>query len=116
MRWEGSVRVEAWLRGGGLAVIVGSGLLAAGCGGETTDVSQGVTSINKDLARQHVKLECPKTIDGGAGAVFTCTLTNTRNQQSTKMKLRVVKQGDKLAVAPANSKEYPKALQRIGAA
>ena len=105
------MRVDAWLG----CVAIG-GVLAAGCGGETTDVSQGVASINKDLARQHVKLDCPKTIDGGAGAVFTCTLTNTRNHQSTKMKLKVVKQGDKLAVAPANSKEYPKALERIGAA
>jgi hypothetical protein len=110
------VRVENGLRRGGLAAIAVGASLAAGCGGETTDVSQGVSSINKDLARQHVRLGCPKTVDGGAGAVFTCTLTNTRNHKSTKMKLKVVKQGDKLAVAPANSKEYPNALARIGAA
>jgi hypothetical protein len=104
------------LRGGGLAAVLAVGSLAAGCGGETTDVSQGVASINKDLARQKVRLSCPKSIDGGAGAVFTCTLTNTRNHQSTKIKLKVVKQGGKLAVAPVNAKAYPKALQRIGAA
>jgi hypothetical protein len=98
------------------AAVLAVGGLSAGCGGETTDVSAGVTSINKDLARQHVRLGCPKTIDGGAGARFTCTLTNTRNHQSTKMKLKVVKQNGKLAVAPADSQEYPKALHRIGAA
>jgi hypothetical protein len=110
------VRVDGWVRQGGMAAAVAAGALGAGCGGETTDVSQGVASINKDLARQSVRLGCPKTIDGGAGAVFTCTLTNTRNHQSTKMKLKVVKENGKLAVAPVNHKEYPKALQRIGAA
>ena len=107
--------MEAWLRRGGVAMALASAALVAGCGGETTDVSQGVASINKDLAARHVRLACPKTIDGGAGKVFNCTLTNTRTGKSTRMKLKVVKQNGKLAVAPATRKEFPAALARIGA-
>jgi hypothetical protein len=108
--------MKARWRSGGLAVALVSLVTAAGCGGETTDVSQGVDSINKDLAKQRLRLACPKTVKGGAGKVFTCTLTNTRNSKSTKMTLKVAKQNGKLAVAPVNGKEFPAALQRIGAA
>jgi hypothetical protein len=108
--------MKARWRSGGLAVALVSLATAAGCGGETTDVSQGVASINRDLAKQRLRLACPKTVNGGAGKVFTCTLTNTRNSKSTKMMLKVAKQNGKLAVAPVNGKEFPAALQRIGAA
>ena len=108
--------MKARWRSGGLAVALVSLATAVGCGGETTDVSQGVDSINKDLAKQHLRIACPKSVDGGAGKVFTCTLTNTRNSKSTKLRLKVTKQNGKLAVAPVNSKEFPAALQRIGAA
>jgi len=108
--------MKARWRSGGLAVALVSLATAAGCGGETTDVSQGVDSINKDLTKQRLRLACPKSVNGGAGTVFTCTLTNTRNNKSTKMKLKVTKQNGKLAVAPVNGKEFPAALQRIGAA
>jgi hypothetical protein len=108
--------MKARWRSGGLAVALVSLANAAGCGGETTDVSQGVDSINKDLAKQRLRLACPKSVNGGAGKVFPCTLTNTRNSKSTKMRLKVAKQNGKLAVAPVNGKEFPAALQRIGAA
>jgi hypothetical protein len=109
------VTVKARWWSGGLAVGVVSMATAVGCGGETTDVSQGVTSINKDLAKQRLRLACPKSVDGGAGKVFTCTLTNTRTGKSTKMRLKVAKQNGKLAVAPVDGKEFPKAVQRVGA-
>jgi hypothetical protein len=108
--------MKARWRSGGLAVVLVSLATAVGCGGETTDVSQGVDSINKDLAKQRLRLACPKSVNGSAGKVFTCTLTNTRNSKSTKMRLKVAKQNGKLAVAPVNGKEFPAALQRIGAA
>jgi len=104
-------------RGGGLAVALVSMAVAVGCGGEKTDVSQGVDNINKDLLNgQHVQLGCPKEIDGGEGAVFTCTLTNTRNKKSTKLKMKVTKQNGELAVDINSEKEFQKALERIGAA
>jgi hypothetical protein len=109
------VRVKARRWGGGLAVALVSMATVIGCGGETTDVSEGVDSINKDLSKQHLRLACPKSVNGGAGAVFTCTLTNTRTSKSTKMRLKVAKQNGKLAVAPVDGKEFPKAVQRVGA-
>jgi hypothetical protein len=109
------VAVKARWWSGALAVGLVSTATAIGCGGETTDVSQGVVSINKDLARQHLRLGCPKSVDGGAGKVFTCTLTNTRTGKKTTMRLKVAKQNGKLAVAPADGKEFPRAVQRVGA-
>jgi hypothetical protein len=108
------VRSKAWLRGGGLAVLA---VAAVGCGGETTDVSKGVANINKDLLNaQGVRLDCPKTVDGGAGTVFTCTIRNTRTKRSAKLRMKVAKQNDQLAVDIANEKEFRSALQKIGAA
>jgi hypothetical protein len=108
--------MKAGWRSGGIALALVSTATAMGCGGETTDVSRVVATFNKDLAPRHLRLACPKSIDGGAGAVFTCTLTNTRNQKRTKMRFKVAKQNGKLAVAPVNSKEFPSAVQRVGAA
>lgn len=108
--------VEAWLRRGALPAVLAAATVAAGCGGETIDVSKGVESINKTLTGQHVHLTCPKTVNGGAGKVFTCTLANTRNHQSTKLRLKVIKQKGQLTVVPVSNKEASKALQRIGAA
>jgi hypothetical protein len=88
---------------------------ALGCGGETTDVSQGVDSINNDLSKQHLRLTCPKSVNGGAGKVFPCTLTNTRTGKKTTMRLKVAKQNGKLAVAPVDAKEFPSAVKRVGA-
>ena len=102
---------------GGLAVVLASMAVAAGCGGEKTDVSQGVANINKDLLNgQSVRLGCPKEVDGGEGTVFTCTITNTRNKKSTKLKMKVTKQNGQLAVDINSEKEFQKALERIGAA
>jgi hypothetical protein len=103
-RWSGS-----------LAVALVSTAAAIGCGGETTDVSQGVASINRDLAKQRLRLACPKSVNGGAGKVFTCTLTNTRTGKKTPMRLKVAKQNGKLAVAPVDGREFPRAVQRVGA-
>ena len=109
--------VKAWWRGGSLAVVLVSMVAAFGCGSETTDVSQGVANINKDLLNgQGVQLDCPKEVEGAEGTVFTCTLTNRRNKQKTKMRMKVTKQGEDLAVDINSEKEFERALQKIGAA
>jgi hypothetical protein len=111
------VRYKAWWRGGGLAIAAVSLVAASGCGGETTDVSKGVANINKDLlSAQGVRLDCPKTVDGGAGTVFTCTIRNTKNKRSAKLRMKVAKQNGQLAVDIASEKEFRAALQKIGAA
>jgi hypothetical protein len=111
------VRHRAWLRGGGLAVVAASLVAASGCGGETTDVSKGVANINKDLLNaQNVRLDCPKTVDGGAGTVFTCTIRNTKTGRTAKLRMKVAKQNGQLAVDIANKKEFQEALKKIGVA
>ena len=79
-------------------------------------MSKGVANINKDLlSAQGVRLDCPKTVDGGAGTVFTCTIRNTKNKRSAKLRMKVAKQNGQLAVA-RQRKEFRAALQQIGAA
>lgn len=109
--------IGARLRGGPVAVVAVSAVAAAGCGGSTTDVSKGVSNLNKDVLRPlRAQLDCPKTVNGGAGATFTCTLRNTRNGKSAKLKMKVAKQGNSLAVDVANQNEFKQALKQIGAA
>jgi hypothetical protein len=98
-------------------VVAVSLMAATGCGGETTDVSKGVANINKDLlGAQGVRLDCPKTVDGGAGTVFTCTIKSSRTNKSAKLRMKVTKQNGQLAVDIASKKDFQTALRKIGAA
>jgi hypothetical protein len=100
-----------------IAAVAVSAAAAVGCGGSSTDVSQGVANLNKDVLRPlNAKLDCPKTVNGGAGAKFDCTLRNTRTGKSAKLKMTVAKQDGKLAVDVANQNEFKQALKQIGAA
>jgi hypothetical protein len=106
--------MKARWRSGGLAVALVS-LTTAGCGGSTTDVSQGVDSINKDLRPRGAQLQCPKEVNGAAGTVFSCTLVNPRNKKTAKVKMHVIKQNGQLAVAFVNEKSVQQTLIEIGA-
>jgi hypothetical protein len=97
--------------------VAASLVAVSGCGGESTDVSQGVANINKDLLNaQGVRLDCPKTVDGGAGTTFNCTIRNTKTKRSAKLRMKVAKQNGQLAVDIANESEFRAALKKIGAA
>ena len=96
----------------GVAVpLVVGAALAAGCGGEKTDVSKGVDELNRTFGTSGVKLDCPKTVDGGEGTEFDCTLSG--NGKSEKVKMKVVKQGDDLAVDAADQADFQKKLGTI---
>jgi hypothetical protein len=111
------VRHRAWWRGGGLAIVAVSLVATSGCGGETTDVSKGVANINKDLLNaQGVRLDCPKTVDGGAGTTFTCTIRNTKTKANARLRMKVAKQNGQLAVDIASEQEFRAALKKIGRA
>jgi hypothetical protein len=99
----------------GVLALAATGLVfVAACGGERTDVSAGVQKINDDLlAPQGAALECPKEIDGGEGAEFECTLKATEGDASSKVKMKVTKQGDALAVDVADQAAFSKALAGI---
>ena len=95
-----------------LAVTLAAGALA-GCG-STTDVSGGVEDTNKDLAAQGAKLECPKEVSGGEGTEFDCKMISSDGSKSIDVKLKVIKQGDDLALAPVSETEYNKAIGEVG--
>ena len=87
-----------------------------GCGGEVTDVSQGVESLNKEvLAQQNVELDCPDEVDGGEGATFDCTLKSTKSDKTADVKLKIVKEDGELAVDIADTQQFDKALAEVTA-
>ena len=97
-----------------LAPLVLVAAFAAGCGGEKTDVSQGVDELNQSFGGSGVKIDCPKEVDGGEGTKFDCTLEGTG--QSEKVELKVVKQGDDLAVDVADAADFQKKLATVAGA
>jgi len=94
------------------AVPVGLALLAAGCGGEKTDVTAGTEDFNKELQPQGITMECPKEVDGGENTQFECTLKG-KDGQSKKVQLKVVKDGEDLAVDVANKAEFDSAVKEL---
>lgn len=94
------------------AAPVGLALLAVGCGGSTTDVSAGTEDVNRQLEPQGVSLECPKEVDGGEGTEFDCTMKG-EGGKSKAVKLKVVKDGEDLAVDVANQTEFDSAIKEV---
>ena len=85
-----------------------------GCGGEKTDVSQGVDKLNSQiLAAQNAKLDCPKEVDGGEGATFDCTMKTTSGDASAPVKMKIVKENGSLAVDIADEAQFDKALAKV---
>ncbi len=95
------------------AVPVGLALIAAGCGGEKTDVSGGVDDYNQQLRPEGVSIDCPKEVNGGEGTTFDCTMKG-RGGQSKTVQLRVAKEGDDLVVAAANEAEFNASVKEVG--
>ncbi len=93
-----------------LCILAVVAAFVAGCGGEVTDVSEGVNQLNEQqLAQFNVELDCPDEVDGGEGTEFECTLKPTEGGgKSVKTKLKIVEEGGELAVTPVD----PAALGR----
>ncbi len=88
--------------------------VAVGCGGEKTDVSQGVDKLNSQiLAPQGVSLDCTKEVDGGDGATFDCTLKSEKGGESAPVKMKIVKEDGDLAVDIAERKQFEDALKKV---
>jgi hypothetical protein len=101
-------------RSGLLALAASSLVLVAGCGGTKTDVSAGVDEFNSAvLAAQGAELDCPKEIDGGEGTEFECDLNATEGEGSEKVKLKVTKEGDNLAVDVSDKDAFNEALATV---
>jgi hypothetical protein len=94
--------------------VAGAAMFLAACGGERTDVSQGVKNINDQvLTAQGASLDCPKEIDGGEGATFDCKLKGTETGKEADVKLKVTKQGEDLAVDIADQAAFQTALTEV---
>ena len=94
-----------------LAALCAAAAIAAGCGGEKTDVSGGVDELNQSFGQAGIKLNCPDEVDGGEGAEFDCTLEG--NGKKEDVKLKIVKQGDDLAVTPADQNDFSKKAAQV---
>ncbi len=90
-----------------LSVVLLAGLFAAGCGGQTTDISAAVDDTNKTLDGA-ATLSCPKEIDGGEGTKFDCKLKGKAGETAT-VNLKVGKD----SIAPVSEKEYVSALGKV---
>lgn len=95
-----------------LAVAVAA--FGAGCGGDVTDVSQGVDKLNSELLEpQGARLDCPDEVDGGEGASFDCTMRSTKGERSAPVTMRIVEEGGDLAVDLADEKQFDRALAQV---
>ena len=97
---------------GVFAPLVVVAALAAGCGGEKTDVSKGVDELNQSFGQSGVSIDCPKTVDGGEGTKFDCDLKG-KGGKTQKVQLKVVKQGGDLAVDIADQADFQKKLAQV---
>ena len=102
-------------RNGTLACAAAGMTLLVACGGETTDISEGVNQTNQDLAAQGAKLDCPKEVDGGEGTEFDCKMQNTDGSKSADVKLKVIKDGEELGLAAVDEAAYEQAIQEVTA-
>ncbi len=102
-------------RSAGLACAAAGMTLLVACGGETTDVSEVVNQTNQDLAAQGAKLDCPKEVDGGEGTEFDCKMQSTDGSKSTDVKLKVIKEGEELGLAPVDEAAFQKAVEEVAA-
>jgi hypothetical protein len=96
-----------------LATVVA--VVAAGCGGEKTDVSGGVDNLNERLTQQGIpaKLECPDEVDGGEGTDFECTLKANEGGKEQKLQMEIQKEGDDLVVDVKDQAAFEKALAAV---
>jgi hypothetical protein len=94
------------------AVPIGLALVAAGCGGEKTDVTAGTEDFNQELQPQGITMECPKEVKGGENTEFDCTLKGKGGESKT-VRLKVVKDGEDLAVDVADRAAYDSAVKQL---
>lgn len=96
-----------------LLAVLAAAAFAAGCGGERTDVSQGVEELNKILNQQGASLDCPDEIDGGEGATFDCTMKSTKGDVTAPVQMKIVKEGGELKVDQADAQQFREALEKV---
>src|SRR3954452_22162022 len=94
------------------SLVLAPAVLALGIAacGESTDISKATTNFNTRLSQLGLKISCPKTVDGGEGTTFDCTISGPGGSQKVQMK--VVKQGGNLAVDTNDKAQFKAALTK----
>jgi hypothetical protein len=90
-------------------------LLAAGCGGEKTDVTNGVDNLNERLTQQGIpaKLECPDEVDGAEGTEFDCELRASEGDRKQTIKMEISKEGDDYVVDVKDQPAFERAIVSV---
>jgi hypothetical protein len=90
-------------------------VVAAGCGGEKTDVTSGVDNLNERLSQQGIpaKLECPDEVDGAEGTEFDCTLKASEGDRSQKIKMEISKEEDDYVVDVKDQPAFERAIVTV---
>jgi hypothetical protein len=97
------------------ALVLATALVAAGCGGEKTDVTKGVDNLNERLTQQGIpaKLECPDEVDGADGTEFECTLQASEGDRKQKIKMEISKEGDDYVVDVKDQPSFERAIVAV---
>jgi hypothetical protein len=101
-----------------LAVVTAAGVVAAGCGGDKTDIGEAIDQRNEAFQSQGipVKLECPDQVDGHKGAEFDCELVASRGGQKEKVRMEIDEEGDELTVDFKDTAEFERTAAKLAAA
>ena len=96
-----------------LAVVAALSVAAGACGEKRTDVSGGVDELNSQISQRGAEMDCPDEVDGGAGATFDCTLRAKNGSKTADVKMKIVEEGEDLAVNFVNPTQFAKALETV---
>jgi hypothetical protein len=98
-----------------LALVAALVLVAAGCGGEKTDVTGGVDNLNERLNQQGIpaELDCPDEVDGAEGTEFDCELKAQEGDRKQKIEMEISKEGDDYVVDVKDQPSFERAIVAV---
>lgn len=98
-----------------LALVAALVLVATGCGGEKTDVTNGVDNLNERLNQQGIpaELDCPDEVDGAEGTEFDCELKAQEGDRKQKVKMEISKEGDDYVVDVKDQPSFERAIVAV---
>lgn len=101
-----------------LAAVTVAAVLAAGCGGEKTDIGDAIDARNEAFQQQGVpvKLECPDQVDGQEGTEFDCDLVASRGGDKEKVRMKIDTEGDDLTVDFKDTAAFERTAAKLAAA
>lgn len=101
-----------------LALAALAAVLAAGCGGEKTDIGDAIDARNEAFQQQGVpvKLDCPDQVDGQEGTEFDCDLVASTGGDKKKVRMKIDNEGDDLTVDFKDTAAFERTAAQLAAA